>query len=54
MTEMTLTRDDLRLLDAGLHDRAYDKLGAHLDHAEGRRGVRFAVVAPAAARVSVV
>lgn len=51
---MTLTRDDLRLLDAGLHDRAYDKLGAHLDHAEGRRGVRFAVVAPAAARVSVV
>ena len=45
---------DLLLLGEGTHYRAYQKLGAHLDTLEGVSGVRFAVWAPNARRVSVV
>ena len=49
-----LTDLDRYLLNEGTLHRAYDKLGAHLDESEGRRGVHFAVWAPNAERVSVV
>jgi 1,4-alpha-glucan branching enzyme len=45
---------DLHLLGEGTHYRIHEKLGAHLDTLEGIRGVRFAVWAPNARRVSVV
>ena len=45
---------DVRLLAEGRHDRAYDKLGAHLLTMVGVEGVGFAVWAPNAKRVSVV
>jgi 1,4-alpha-glucan branching enzyme len=45
---------DLHLLGEGTHYRAYDKLGGHLCALEGVAGVRFAVWAPNARRVSVV
>jgi 1,4-alpha-glucan branching enzyme len=45
---------DLHLLGEGTHYRAYQKLGAHLETLEGVAGVRFAVWAPNARRVSVV
>jgi 1,4-alpha-glucan branching enzyme len=41
---------DLHLFNEGTHVRLYDKFGAHLD----REGVRFAVWAPNAERVSVI
>ena len=50
----TLSEDDLYLLGAGTHYRAYEKLGAHLTAIEGVSGVVFAVWAPNARRVSVV
>ena len=53
MTEV-LTHADLQLLREGRHDRAYEHLGAHPDRHGGVSGVRFAVVAPNAERVSVV
>jgi 1,4-alpha-glucan branching enzyme len=49
-----LTDYDLYLFGEGTHLRVYEKLGAHLGEAGGRRGVHFAVWAPNAERVSVV
>jgi len=45
---------DLYLLGEGTHQRIYDALGAHIVELEGIGGVRFAVWAPNAHRVSVV
>jgi 1,4-alpha-glucan branching enzyme len=45
---------DLYLLGEQRHERAYDKLGAHVREAEGVTGVSFAVWAPTAVGVSVV
>ncbi|AHF01763.1 glycogen branching protein [Thiomicrospira aerophila AL3] len=45
---------DLHLFAQGQHWRIYDHLGAHLTEVDGIQGVRFAVWAPAAERVSVV
>src|SRR5574341_1345488 len=50
----TLGDLDLHLFGEGKHLRIYEKLGAHPITHEGKRGVAFAVWAPAAARVSVV
>jgi 1,4-alpha-glucan branching enzyme len=50
----TLSDFDLHLLAEGTHYRAYEKLGAHLATVDGVAGVRFAVWAPNARRVSVV
>jgi 1,4-alpha-glucan branching enzyme len=52
--QSTFTEFDRYLLNEGTLQRAYDKLGAHVDEEGGRRGVHFAVWAPNAARVSVV
>jgi 1,4-alpha-glucan branching enzyme len=48
---MALSEFDLYLMGTGRHRRAYDMLGAH--PVEGGSGVRFAVWAPNAERVSV-
>ena len=45
---------DLHLFAEGRHWHAYRFLGSHVHHADGIRGVRFAVWAPNAERVSVV
>ena len=50
----TLTDFDAHLLAEGTHLRMYEKLGAHLAEMEGVQGVRFALWAPNAQRVSVV
>jgi 1,4-alpha-glucan branching enzyme len=50
----TLSDFDLHLLGEGTHYRAYEKLGAHPVTVDAVRGVRFAVWAPNARRVSVV
>jgi 1,4-alpha-glucan branching enzyme len=50
----TLGDLDLYLLGEGRHERAYEQLGAHPLTLEGVPGVRFAVWAPNANRVSVV
>jgi len=50
----TLGDLDLHLFGEGKHLRIYDKLGAHAITHEGKRGVAFAVWAPAADRISVV
>jgi 1,4-alpha-glucan branching enzyme len=52
--QSTLSEFDLYLIGEGTHDRAYDRLGAHLAEVEGQPGVQFAVWAPNAERVSVV
>ena len=52
--QSTLSEFDLYLIGEGTHDRAYDRLGAHLAEVAGQRGVQFAVWAPNAERVSVV
>jgi 1,4-alpha-glucan branching enzyme len=49
-----LTDYDVHLFAEGVHQRLYEKLGAHPATVEGRRGTRFAVWAPNAERVSVV
>lgn len=49
-----LTDFDLHLLGEGTHLRSFECLGAHLRVVAGVRGVRFAVWAPRAERVSVV
>ena len=54
MSRSTLTEFDLYLLAEGTHNRAYEKLGAHLGESHGERGVQFAVWAPEAERVSIV
>ncbi|MCG5502159.1 1,4-alpha-glucan branching protein GlgB [Ectothiorhodospira lacustris] len=45
---------DIHLFNEGRHWHAYRFLGAHLHEVDGIQGVRFAVWAPAAERVSVV
>src|SRR5438105_13709363 len=50
----TLGDIDLHLFGEGKHLRIYDELGAHVITHEGKRGIAFAVGAPAADRVSVV
>jgi len=50
----TLGDIDLHLFGEGRHERAYEKLGAHVITHEGKLGVAFAVWAPNANRVSVV
>ncbi|HEX8360982.1 MAG TPA: 1,4-alpha-glucan branching protein GlgB [Longimicrobium sp.] len=50
----TVAEFDLYLIGEGTHLRLYDVLGAHPDTIDGVAGVRFAVWAPAAQRVSVV
>ena len=54
MSRSTLSEFDLYLLAEGTHNRAYEKLGAHLGERNGHRGVQFAVWAPDAERVSIV
>jgi len=49
----TLGDIDLHLFGEGKHERIYEKLGAHCRTHKGKRGVSFAVWAPAADRVSV-
>ncbi len=50
----TLSPDDLALFNSGQHAEAWRMLGAHAANFEGIQGVRFAVWAPNAERVSVV
>ena len=50
----TLSEFDLYLFAQGTHNRAYDKLGAHLVEHDGHRGVHFAVWAPNARNISVI
>lgn len=50
----TISEYDEYFLAEGTHRRLYDALGAHLHEAGGLPGVRFAVWAPNALRVSVV
>jgi 1,4-alpha-glucan branching enzyme len=52
--ESTLSEYDLYLLAEGTHNRAYEKLGAHMSERNGHRGVQFAVWAPNAEHVSVI
>ncbi|MCA9932442.1 MAG: hypothetical protein KC415_00860, partial [Anaerolineales bacterium] len=49
-----LTDFDEYLLAQGTHLHVYERMGAHLAEVNGRTGVRFAVWAPSALRVSVV
>ena len=51
---MLLSDFDLHLINEGRHRRLWESLGAHLAEHEGQPGVRFAVWAPRAIRVSVV
>jgi 1,4-alpha-glucan branching enzyme len=50
----TLGDIDLHLFGEGKHERIYEQLGAHCRTHDGKRGVSFAVWAPAADQVSVV
>jgi len=50
----TISQDDLYLFNKGDHRFVYEKLGAHPCIHDGISGVRFAVWAPTARRVSVV
>ncbi len=50
----TLGDLDIYLLGEGTHLRAFDRLGAHATTIDGIDGVRFAVWAPNASRVSVI
>jgi 1,4-alpha-glucan branching enzyme len=50
----TLGEMDLHLWNEGSHERAFEKLGAHLRDINGVAGIAFAVWAPSAAGVSVV
>lgn len=50
----SLSEEDLYLFNEGSHHRIYEKLGSHICEIDGVRGVRFAVWAPNAHRVSVV
>ncbi len=51
---MILTDLDRYLIGEGSHERAYEKLGAHLTEVDGQAGVHFAVWAPNARRVYVI
>jgi 1,4-alpha-glucan branching enzyme len=50
----TLGELDVHLASEGLHERLYEKLGAHVRELDGVRGTAFAVWAPNARSVSVV
>jgi 1,4-alpha-glucan branching enzyme len=52
--ENWLSDFDQYLIGEGTHERAYEKLGAHLVSFAGQKGVVFAVWAPNASQVSVV
>jgi len=52
--EPALSDFDLYLFSEGTYSHAYERLGAHLEEQDGRRGVRFAVWAPNAKSVSVI
>jgi 1,4-alpha-glucan branching enzyme len=54
VVQPALSEFDLYLLAEGTHNRAYEKLGAHLSEKDGDHGVQFAVWAPNAERVSVI
>jgi len=54
LTMSLLTDLDLYLLAEGTHDRAYEKLGAHVSTRAGVPGTHFAVWAPHAELVSVI
>ena len=49
-----LTDYDINLMQAGMHCRLYQKFGSHPAEIDGKKGVTFAVYAPAAKRVSVI
>ena len=49
-----LSTFDTYLIGEGTHERAYEKLGAHIVHMHGQEGVAFAVWAPNASQVSVI
>lgn len=51
---LTISGYDQYLLGQGKHRFLYEKLGAHVEEREGIQGVRFAVWAPNAQRISVV
>jgi 1,4-alpha-glucan branching enzyme len=46
-----LTDFDIYLIGQGTHERAYEKMGAHLTEINGEKGVHFAVWAPNARQV---
>jgi 1,4-alpha-glucan branching enzyme len=48
-----LTDFDIYLIGQGTHERAYEKMGAHLIEMNGEKGVHFAVWAPNARQVYV-
>ena len=50
----SITKRDIQKFESGIHYRAYELLGAHAMKINGTEGVRFAVWAPNALRVSVV
>lgn len=50
----SITKRDIQKFTSGIHYRVYDILGSHLMKMNGVAGVRFAVWAPNALRVSVV
>ncbi|VAW40501.1 1,4-alpha-glucan (glycogen) branching enzyme, GH-13-type, partial [hydrothermal vent metagenome] len=52
--DTTFSQLDLYLLAEGTHEKAYALLGAHILEHNGRSGVRFAVWAPNARRVSLI
>jgi 1,4-alpha-glucan branching enzyme len=54
LSSTVLSEFDLYLLGEGTHNRAYEKLGAHVTELDGRQGVELAVWAPNAERVSVI
>ena len=49
-----ITDFDKHLFNEGTHERAYEKLGAHLCSFGGKPGVHFAVWAPNAKQVSII
>ena len=51
---LTLTDLDLHMFSEGRHWEIYNRMGAHLMEVEGVKGVRFALWAPNARRISVV
>ena len=54
MESSTLSDFDLYLIAEGTHNRAYERMGAHIVERGGRSGVEFAVWAPNAELVSVI
>lgn len=50
----SITKRDIQKFDSGIHHKVYELLGSHVIRLNGVDGVRFAVWAPNAMRVSVV